>query len=97
MIKMILEIIPTKGILYDKCENVEQLYDKYYYPLLVEFKQLQIKYNKVLTMLANYYPPCELDGFMDKNTEYCSINCGVDEEIFKECWDRYITQSLEDK
>lgn len=41
MIKMKLEIIPTKGILYDKCENVEQLYDNYYYPLLVEFKELQ--------------------------------------------------------
>ena len=38
---MKLEIIPTKGILYDKCENVEQLYDNYYYPLLVEFKQLK--------------------------------------------------------
>ena len=41
MIKMKFEIIPTKGILYDKCENVEQLYDNYYYPLLVEFKELQ--------------------------------------------------------
>lgn len=38
---MKLEIIPTKGILYNKCENVEQLYDNYYYPLLVEFKELQ--------------------------------------------------------
>ena len=62
-----------------------------------ESKQLQAKYKKVLTMLANHYPPCEIDGFMDKNTEYCSINCEVDEEIFKECWDRYIIQSLEDK
>lgn len=44
---MKFEIIPTKGILYDKCENVEQLYDNYYYPLLVEFKQLQQE-NKLL-------------------------------------------------
>lgn len=60
-----------------------------------ESKQLQTKYNKVLTILANHYPPCEIDGFMDKNTDYCSINCGVDEKIFKECWDRYIAQNLE--
>ena len=63
--------------------------------LINENKELQTKYNKVLTMLANNYPPCEIDGFMDKNTDYCSINCGVDEKIFKECWDRYITQNLE--
>lgn len=43
---MKIEIIPTKGWLYDKCENIEQLYDKYYYPLLVENKNLksQIEY-----------------------------------------------------
>lgn len=43
---MKIEIIPTKGWLYDKCENMEQLYDKYYYPLLVENKNLksQIEY-----------------------------------------------------
>lgn len=63
--------------------------------LINENKELQTKYNKVLTMLANNYPPCEIDGFMDKNTDYCSINCGVDEKIFKECWDRYIAQNLE--
>ena len=38
---MKLEIIPTKGILYDKCENIEQLYDNFYFPLLVEFKDLK--------------------------------------------------------
>ena len=45
---MKFEIIPTKGILYDKCENVEQLYDNYYYPLLVEFKQLQNNWNELM-------------------------------------------------
>ena len=38
---MKFEIIPTKAILYDKCENVEQLYDNFYYPLLVEYKELK--------------------------------------------------------
>ena len=36
-----LEIIITKEELYDKCENVEQLYDGFYYPLLVEYKELK--------------------------------------------------------
>lgn len=40
---MKFEIIPTKAILYDKCENVEQLYDNFYYPLLVEYKELKEK------------------------------------------------------
>lgn len=62
-----------------------------------ESNQLQKKYNTSLSMLVNHYPPCEIDGFMDKNTDYCSINCGVDEEIFKKCWDRYITQTLMEK
>lgn len=43
------EVIITKRELYDKCENIEQLYDKFYYPLLVEYnelkKQLLIKEN----------------------------------------------------
>ena len=38
---MKFEIIPTKAVLYDKCENVEQLYDNFYFPLLVEFKELK--------------------------------------------------------
>ena len=54
------------------------------------------KYNKALSIMADNYPPCELDEeFMDKNIDYCFSNCGVDEEVFKECWDRYIEQSLE--
>ena len=36
-----LEVIITKEELYDKCENVEQLYDGFYYPLLVEYKELK--------------------------------------------------------
>lgn len=35
------EIITTKGELYDKCENMEELYDNFYYPLLVEHKELK--------------------------------------------------------
>ena len=40
-------------------------------------------------------PPCERDDFMDNHTDYCSLNCGVDEEIFKKCWLMYIDEILE--
>ena len=62
-----------------------------------ENQSLKEKYNQALSILAEYSPPCELDGFMDKNVDYCSMNCGVDEEIFKECWNRYIEQKLGEK
>lgn len=59
-----------------------------------ENKHLKDKYDCVLKMLADHNPPCELDGFMDKHTDYCSFNCGVDEEIFKKCWDLYIEDMI---
>lgn len=59
-----------------------------------EYEQLQKKYNKALSLLLKYNMPCEIDGFMDKNTDYCSNNCGVDDEIFKKCWDKYIEDKL---
>lgn len=86
--------INSKEDLYDECENMEELYDKYYVLLLEENQQLKQEYNKALELLCNYNMPCDLDGFMDKNTDYCSVNCGVDEEVFKECWRRYIKQEL---
>lgn len=59
-----------------------------------ENQKLKEKYNKALSIMANYSPPCEKNGFMDRNTDYCRMNCGVDEEIFKNCWDKYIEQEL---
>ena len=69
---MKFEIIPTKAVLYDKCENVEQLYDNFYFPLLVEFKELkkqleylrsgeylnQLKFER--NMLENIVQNCEV-------------------------------------
>lgn len=40
-------------------------------------------------------PPCKRYGFMDNHTDYCSLNCGVDKEIFKKCWLMYIDEILE--
>lgn len=59
-----------------------------------ENQQLKKEYDKALELLYEYNMPCEIDGFMDKNIEYCSINCSVDEEVFKNCWRRYIKQTL---
>jgi len=36
-----INVITQKEELYDKCENMEELYDKFYYPLLVEYKELK--------------------------------------------------------
>lgn len=47
------EVIITKGELYDKCENIEQLYDKFYYPLLVEYKELKKQLEEYLIQNIN--------------------------------------------
>lgn len=49
-----------------------------------------------LKLLSDIYPPCDIDGFMDKHSDYCQINCGVDEEIFKNCWLLYIEDKLKE-
>lgn len=63
--------------------------------LLEKYDELQQKYNKALELLCEYNMPCEIDEFMDKNTDYCSRNCSVDDEVFKQCWNRFIEQKLE--
>ena len=60
-----LEIIITKEELYDKCENVEQLYDGFYYPLLVEYKGLK----KQLEVLQQ-----ELEQLKEIEKEHRTIN-----------------------
>lgn len=60
-----------------------------------ENKQLKSKYNQALSILSDFNLPCELEGFMDKNTDYCSLNCSMNDDVYKECWNRYIEQKLE--
>ena len=60
-----LEVIITKEELYDKCENVEQLYDGFYYPLLVEYKGLK----KQLEVLQQ-----ELEQLKEIEKEHRTIN-----------------------
>jgi len=63
---------------------------------LYELDILNKKYEKALELLSDYNMPCDIDNFnmKDENIDYCSMNCGNDKEIFKKCWDRYITQNL---
>lgn len=68
-------------------------------PYAKKFKEenelLKKKLNKAIELLIEYNIPCEKNDFMNKNVDYCSRNCGVDEEVFKKCWLRYIEQELE--
>ncbi|MDO5003588.1 MAG: hypothetical protein Q4E39_05125 [bacterium] len=41
---LVLKIIPSKDDVYDLCENMEQLYDNFYQPLLIEYKNMSEKY-----------------------------------------------------
>ena len=66
-----LEVIITKEELYDKCENVEQLYDGFYYPLLVEYKELK-KQLEVLEQENKKYKEV-----IDKAIEFTNKNCGT--------------------
>lgn len=57
-----------------------------------ENEVLKQKYNKALDLWQSNYPPCELDNFMVKNSEYCELNCNADN--FKHCWDKFIEQHI---
>ena len=47
-----------------------------------ELDKLQRELDCALAILSEN-PPCERDDFMDNHPDYCSLNCGVDEEVFK--------------
>lgn len=64
--------------------------------LLEENQKLRIKLDYALKLLSDIYPPCEIDGFMDKHSAYCQMNCGVDEDVFKKCWLLYIEEKLKE-
>lgn len=61
-----------------------------------EAQKLKKQLDCALKLLSDMNPPCEIDGFMDNHTNYCEINCGVDEEIFKKCWLLYIEDKLKE-
>lgn len=63
--------------------------------LLKEKEKLTKQLDYALGILTEFSPPCEYGDFMDKHLDYCSKNCGADEEIFKKCWLMYIDEILE--
>ena len=64
--------------------------------LIEENQELKKQLDCALKLLAEMFPPCERDGFMDKHSDYCQLNCGVDEEVFKKCWLMYIEDKLKE-
>lgn len=55
-----------------------------------EIERINNKYRKALELLIDYNLPCEVDDFMNVHSNYCETHCGVDEEQYKRCWNKYI-------
>ena len=53
----------NKEELYDKCENMEQLYDKYYLPLQQQNKELHNKIDKAIDFIDIYTNGINLEAF----------------------------------
>lgn len=68
-----LEVIITKEELYDKCENIEQLYDRFYCPLLVEYKELKKQveeYQQELEKADSITQSCIFNGKEESKISY---------------------------
>lgn len=77
------EIIITKRELYDKCENMEELYDNFYCPLLVEYKELKKKSQELKRQLEEYQKELEK---ADSITQSCIFNGKEESKIsFRKC------------
>ncbi len=61
-----------------------------------EKRELKKQLDYALEILSEVYPPCDIDNFMAKHSDYCQLNCGVDIEIFKKCWLMYIEEKLKE-
>lgn len=58
---------------------------------------LQKKYNKALELLVDFDLPCEYDEFnIIGGIDYCEKYCCVDDEQFKECWNKFIEWKSKD-
>ena len=78
-----------------KLNREAQRYFDFFMDESIKNHHLEEKYNKALELLSEYNLPCEIDEFNIKNADYCSMNCSVDEEVYKKCWNLYIEQELE--
>lgn len=85
-------------LLHCALKDTEYETQKEQYDIVSDYiKKLQKKLDKAIELLIEYNMPCEMNGFMNKNVDYCSSNCGVDEEVFKKCWLKYIEQELKEE
>ena len=71
----------------------------YYQKLLNE---LNNKYEHALGMLVELYgAPCEMitkgEEFMNADIDRCSTACAVDDEVLRECWNRYIEKAIKEE
>lgn len=80
-----------------KLNRETQRYFDFFMDESIKNYRLEKKYDKALELLKDYNMPCDIDEFNIKNADYCSMNCSVDEEVFKACWDLYIEQELENE
>lgn len=86
-----IPVITDREELYDKCENMEQLFDKYYLPLLDKH------YSKIYELQQ------ENDYYSKKNIELSTLNTSLrsDRDKYKEVIDKaiewvYIVQQNKD-
>ena len=56
---------------------------------------LQEKYDKALELLVDFNMPCGIDNFNLLDTDYCELNCSVDDEQYKKCWNKFIEWRLQ--
>lgn len=80
----------------DMNKSLEELLYEMLNDAISENQRLRTKLDYALKLLSDIYPPCEIDGFMDNHSDYCQINCGVDEDVFKKCWLLYIEEKLKE-
>lgn len=97
--KRLKEVLEVKSYCKyaNKCNEIYDCTKEEYNDMVLSNCELGVKLDCSLEMLAEWGPPCELDGFMDKHSDYCEKNCSVDEEVFKKCWLMYIKDKLKDE
>lgn len=79
----------NKEELYDKCENMEQLYDKYYLPLQQQNKELHNKIDISIGILKTWKDYCKVnhknsDDFDKEHWTYCIEKIEGLEEVLKD-------------
>lgn len=95
-----LEVIITKEELYDKCENVEQLYDRFYCPLLVEYKELKKQveeYQQELEKADSITQSCIFNGKEESKISYRKcLNILDKKEAQQKEFIKYMNKTIEE-